>query len=64
MVCSIVGGVRWGLTGFFFGGLSGLLAPAALLWLGVMAIGIALFMGVYLVSWWVIWLAFKWFIQF
>ena len=60
MVCSIVGGVRWGLTGFFFGGLSGLLAPAALLWLGVMVVAIAIYLGIYIAAWAVIWAIFKW----
>ena len=60
MVCAVFGGVRWGVTGLCLGGLSGVLAPAALLWLGVMVVAIAIWLGIYIAAWAVIWVAFKW----
>ena len=60
MVCAIAGGIHWGLPGFFLGGLSGVLAPAALMWLGVMLVGIAIWLGIYIAAWAVIWAIFKW----
>ena len=41
VVCALVGASLYGLKGFFLGGLLGLIASAALLWLGVMLIGFA-----------------------
>lgn len=60
MVCAVFGAAHWGVTGFFLGGLSGVLAPAALLWLCVMVIGIAIYLGIYIGAWALIWTIFKW----
>ena len=60
MVCAIAGGIHWGLTGFFLGGLSGVLVPAAVLWLAVMVVAIAIWLGIYIAAWALIWTIFKW----
>lgn len=62
VVCAGVGAVLYGFKGFFIGGLLGLIAPAALLWLGVMLVGAAIFIAIYAAAWaailWFLW----WFI--
>ena len=60
MVCAIAGGVRWGVTGFFLGGLSGVMAPAVVLWLGVMVVAICIWLGIYIAAWALNWAIFKW----
>ena len=60
MVCAIAGGIHWGVPGLILGGLSGVLAPAALLWLGVMVVAICIWLGIYIAAWAVIWAIFKW----
>lgn len=63
VVCALFGASGYGLTGFLLGGLSGLAAPAVLLWLGVLLMGAVMFMAIYLITWavvlWLIW----WFVK-
>ncbi len=58
-VCAIGGAFNYGFKGFIFGGLLGLAAPAVLIWVGVLAIGIFCFMAIYVAAWalilWVAW---------
>ena len=63
VVCATVGATNYGITGFILGGLAGLLAPAALLWLAVLLVGIAIFLGIYIAAWAVIWVCAKWFLS-
>ena len=58
-----VGASFYGLTGFFLGGLLGLIAPAALLWLGVMLVGAAIFIAIYFAAWAAIYAFLWWFIR-
>ncbi len=51
VICACYGASEYGLTGFAIGGLLGLAGPAAILMLGVMVIGIAIFIAVYVLSW-------------
>ena len=51
VVCAWIGAAFYGLTGLFLGGLLGLIAPAALLWLGVMLVGAAIFIAIYVAAW-------------
>lgn len=60
VVCAAVGAANYGITGFFLGGLAGLLAPAALLWLAVLLVGIAIFIGIYIAAWVVFWAIGRW----
>lgn len=48
IVCGFVGAASDGLKGFAIGGLLGIVAPVALLWLGVMLVLIAVFLAIYL----------------
>ncbi len=54
-ICVVIGACygasEYGLTGFAIGGLLAMALPAALLWIFVMAIGIALFIAFYVLSW-------------
>ena len=54
-----VGASFYGLKGFFLGGLLGFIAPAALLWLGVMLVGATIFIALYAIVWTAI-VAFLW----
>lgn len=54
VVCAAVGASGSGLKGLVLGGLLGLVAPAALLWLGVMLVGVAIYLAVYFAAWAVI----------
>jgi hypothetical protein len=54
VVCAWVGAASDGLKGFVIGGLLGIVAPIALLWLGVMLSLIALFLAIYVAAWAVI----------
>ena len=54
VVCTWVGAASDGLKGFVIGGLLGVVAPIALLWLGVMLSLIALFLAIYVAAWAVI----------
>ncbi len=59
VVGALVGASFYGLQGFFLGGLLGVIAPAALLWLGVMLVGAAIFIAIYAAAWAAI-VAFLW----
>lgn len=63
-VCAVVGAVygaySGGLSGFFWYGLAGLVAPAALLWFGIVACYCALILGVYFAAWAAIIFGFFW----
>ena len=54
-ICMVIGACygasEYGLTGFAIGGLLGMAGPAAILWLGVIAIGVFLFIAVYVLPW-------------
>ena len=63
MVCAGIGASSHGPTGFALGGLLGLAAPAAMLWLAVLLMGIVVYLGIYLLAWYVLWLLFKWFLS-
>ena len=63
IVCAFSGASSHGLTGFVLGGLLGLAAPAALLWLAVLLTGIVIYLGIYLLAWAVVWSIFKWFLS-
>jgi hypothetical protein len=47
IVCVVVGVPNYGLKGVVLGGVLGLAAPAAAIWLGVMLALIAIFMAIY-----------------
>lgn len=59
LVCALVGASNFGIKGFFLGGLLGLAAPVAILWLGVLLIGIVIFLAIFVAAWtlilWVAW---------
>jgi len=59
VVCALVAASFYGLKGFFLGGLLGSIAPAALLWLGVMLVGATIFIAIYAAAWTAI-VAFFW----
>ena len=54
LICALIGASGYGLKGFVFGGLLGLTAPAAILWLGVLLIGIVIFLAIFVAAWAVI----------
>ena len=60
VVCASCGAANYGITGFVVGGLLGLLAPAALLYLTVLLVGIAIFLCIYCLVWAAIWVIFRW----
>jgi len=60
VVGAVYGAYSGGLSGFFWYGLAGLVAPAALLWIGIIVCYCALILGVYLAGWAVIWFGFFW----
>jgi len=55
VICVILGALfyasSYGLKGFILGGLAGFAAPAALLWLGVVLVGIVIYLAAYLAAW-------------
>jgi hypothetical protein len=63
-LCVVVGAVygayTGGLSGFFWYGLAGLVAPAALLWFGIIVCYCALILGVYFAAWAAIIFGFFW----
>ena len=63
VVCAVAGSIKYGITGFFVGGLLGMLAPAAVLWMGVMLVGIAIFLAIYCLAWAAIWAILCWLIS-
>lgn len=58
VICVILGALfcaaSYGLKGFILGGLAGFAAPAVLLWLGVVLVGIVIYLAAYLAAWAVI----------
>lgn len=62
VVCASFGASGYGIAGFLLGALAGLLAPVVLLWLTVLLLGIAIFLGIYCLAWAVIWAIFRWFL--
>jgi hypothetical protein len=54
IVCACIGASIYGLKGLLLGGLLGVIAPIALIWLCVLLIGLAIFMAVYVAAWAVI----------
>ena len=60
VVCACIGASDYGIKGFILGGLAGLLAPAALLWLVVLLVGIAIYLGLFVAAWAVIWAIGRW----
>jgi hypothetical protein len=51
IVCALVGAATDGLKGFVIGGLLGVVAPIALLWLGVMLSLVVLFLAIWAAVW-------------
>jgi hypothetical protein len=62
IVCACVGHVAYGIKGLFLGGLAGLLAPAAFIWLAVMLVGAAIFLGLYVLAWTGLFYVLRWFL--
>ena len=62
-VCALIGAGGYGLRGFFLGGALGFAAPAALVWLSVLAVGILAYMLVYCATFAAIWTVFWWFLH-
>jgi len=60
LVCALIGASGFGLKGFCIGGLLGLFAPVAPIWLGVLLIGIALYLVVCCLAWVAIWFIAMW----
>ena len=60
IVCAAVGAATYGIPGFLLGGLAGLLAPAALLYLAVLLVGIAIYLAMFCAAWAFIWVVAKW----
>lgn len=55
VVAGALGGASvYGLQGFFFGGLLGVIAPAGVLWVGVMLVLISMYLAIYAIAWAVI----------
>lgn len=63
IVCACIGATNYGITGFFLGGLAGLLAPAALLWFAVLLVGVAVYLFFFFAAWAVIWAIGQWFLS-
>ncbi len=63
VVCAAVGAANYGIKGFVLGGLVGLLAPAALLYLAVLLVGIAIYLAFFIAFWAVIWAIGQWFLS-
>ena len=63
VVCTALGATNYGITGFVLGGLAGLLAPAALLWLAVLLVGIAIYLALFVAAWAAIWVCARWFLS-
>jgi hypothetical protein len=51
---------NYGLKGVVLGGLLGLAAPAALIWLGVVLTMIIIYLAVYCLAWLAIWFIAMW----
>src|ERR1035437_8297145 len=58
LVCALIGASNFGIKGFIVGGVLGLAAPAAILWFGILLIGILIFLAIFCLAWAVIlWIA-------
>lgn len=62
IVCVCMGAANYGITGPLLGGLAGLLAPAALLYLAALLVGVAIYLAMLVAAWAVIWEVAKWFL--
>ena len=51
LVCACVGASNYGLKGVFLGGLLGIAAPAAAIFLAVVVVLAAILLGVYCIAW-------------
>jgi hypothetical protein len=60
VVSAVNGAYSGGLYGFFWYGLAGLAAPAALLWIGIIVCYCAVILGVFFAAWAAIVFAFFW----
>jgi hypothetical protein len=63
ILCACIGAANYGIAGFFLGGLAGMLGPAALIWLAVMLVGVAIYLAMFCAAWAVIWVVAKWFLS-
>ncbi len=63
IVCACIGAASYGIGGIILGVLVGLLAHAALLWLAVLLVGIAIYLGLFVAAWAAIWVCAKWFLS-
>ena len=63
LVCALTGASNFGIKGFAIGGLLGLAAPAAILWLGILLIGIVIFLAIFVAAWTLILWAAWWLIN-
>lgn len=54
VIGACIGASSTSFSGLLIGGLLGLIAPAGLLWLGVVVTGIVIYLAVYLAAWAVI----------
>ena len=50
-VCALGGAYNYGIKGFILGGVLGLAAPAAILWLGILLIGVVAYLAIYCLVW-------------
>ena len=62
VICACLGGYHYGFGGLILGGLMGLVAPLAVLWLGILLTGIVIFMGIYFGAWTALFYLAKWFL--
>ena len=51
LVCALGGAYNYGIKGFILGGVLGLAAPAAILWLGILLIGVVAYLAIYCLVW-------------
>lgn len=63
VIGACIGAYDSGLKGLFLGALLGLIAPAGLLWLGLLVAAIVLYLAVYLAAWAVILCVLWWLIS-
>ena len=50
LVCALTGASNFGIKGFAIGGLLGLAAPAAILWFGILLVGILIYMAIWVAA--------------
>ena len=51
IVCALIGASNFGIKGFAIGGLLGLAAPVAILYCGVLLIGVVAFLAIFCLAW-------------